>query len=80
MYNSVGILRKDMGPKMSLIGRNQKGTAIFLWGNSPTGTTTFRGGTIKYYGASAVNQYRVLAVKGGPTKRYLECTRGVGTR
>ena len=69
-----------MAHKMSLIGRNQKDTAVFWGETGPDGTTAFRGGTLKFYGASAVNENRVLAVKGGPTKRYLECTGGVGTR
>ena len=37
------------------------------------------GGTLKFHGASAVNENRVLAVKGGPTKGYLGCKGGVGT-
>ena len=65
--------------KTSLMGKNQKDTAVFWGETGPDGTTAFKGGTLKFYGASAVNENRVLVVKGGPTKRYLECTGGVGT-
>ena len=72
-----------MGHNTTLLGRNEKDTPVF-WGEiGPDGTTAFRrgggGGTLKFYGASAVNKNKVMAVKGGPTKRYFECTTGVGT-
>ena len=67
-----------MGHNTTLMGRIQKDTAVFLGETGPDGTTAFRGGTLKFYGASAVNENKVMTVKGGPTKRYFECTRGVG--
>ena len=63
----------------TLLGRNEKDTPVF-WGEiGPDGTTAFTGGTLKFYGASAVHENRVMAVKWGPTNRYFECTGGVGT-
>ena len=67
------------------MGRNKKKYSCFFFGGGgtgPDGTTAFRGegGILKFYGASAVNENRVMAVKGGATKRYFECTREVGTQ
>ena len=67
------------------MGKNKKNTAVFFGGGGGPALTGpllsgGGGGTLKFYGASAVNENRVMAVKGGATKRYFECTREVGTQ
>ena len=45
-----------MGHNTTLLGRNEKDPPVF-WGEiGRDGTTAFAGGTLKFYGASAVNK------------------------
>ena len=67
---------------MILLGRNKNDTPV-PWGEiGPHKTTAFRGGgTLNFYGASAINKNGVMVVKGGRgCKKMLRLHRGVGTR
>ena len=61
------------------MGKKSKRNRCFLVETGVEGTTTFRGGTLNFYGASAVNKKRVSAIRGGLEKDSWDAQGGVGT-
>ena len=66
-----------MGHNTTLMGRKEEGTAVFFGETGPHGTTAFKGGGAPLnFTSRAVNENRVMAVKGGAYKKTLPVHQG----